>query len=349
MARPSPLVIARKSGYLMEQGARVAFYALYERAMGRIARKYPIAPEGKARPKGPFPDRQKMFADIMEVFDRDFRNMERGIYPMQRGPYKDIGELLSTGRRFLADVPKVASRRAEGRHQEVSGTSRQLPRYYRQNFHYQTDGWLSEDSARIYDFQVDVLFKGTTAVMRRLALAQMAQALLNKDRREVSYLDIACGTGGLLNPATRAFPGLRGTGIDLSEEYLRVARERSATTRSSYVCANAESLPFASNSLDLISCVYLFHELPPKTRRQVAAEIGRVLKSGGQFIFMDSLLIGDKPEYDGALEAFPVLFHEPYFSTYAREDIEGLFGTEGLTLAATDLAFVSRINRFTKT
>lgn len=346
MARPSPFRLARRSTYWMEQGMRVAFYALYERAMARIARRYPVAPDGKERPKGPFPSRQEMYADIRDLFDRDFRNMEAGLYPMRRGPYRNLKELLSTGQRFLEDVPKVAKRRAQGQHQEVGRERRALPRYYQQNFHFQTDGWLSEDSARIYDFQVDVLFKGTTAVMRRLALAQMAKAISGTNRRCLAYVDVACGTGGLLNPALSAFPGLRGTGIDLSLDYLQVARERSQTSRASYLCANAENLPFADDSVDLVSCVYLFHELPPKARRQVAREIARILKPGGTFIFMDSLLKGDRPSYDGSLEAFPVLFHEPYFSSYVNEDLEALFAEVGLHLEKTDLAFVSRINRF---
>ena len=36
--------------------------------------------------------------------------------------------------------------------------ARRRPRYYMQNFHYQTDGWMSEGSAELYDFQVEVLF-----------------------------------------------------------------------------------------------------------------------------------------------------------------------------------------------
>ena len=44
------------------------------------------------------------------------------------------------------------------------------PAYYLQNFHYQTDGWLSKDSARLYDFQVETLFLGSADTRRRQAL-----------------------------------------------------------------------------------------------------------------------------------------------------------------------------------
>ena len=33
-------------------------------------------------------------------------------------------------------------------------------KHYLQNFHFQTDGYLSEASAELYDYQVEVLFSG---------------------------------------------------------------------------------------------------------------------------------------------------------------------------------------------
>ena len=69
--------------------------------------------------------------------------------------------------------------------------------------------------------------------------------------------------------------------------------------------------------------IFLFHELPPDVRRQVTAEIARVLKPGGLFVFLDSLQMGDKPGWDGLIEAFPHRFHEPYYRHYAIDDLDG--------------------------
>ena len=49
------------------------------------------------------------------------------------------------------------------------------PDYYLQNFHFQSGGWLTEDSAHRYDTQVEVLFKGTANAMRRMALPELAR------------------------------------------------------------------------------------------------------------------------------------------------------------------------------
>ena len=42
------------------------------------------------------------------------------------------------------------------------------PAYYLQNFHYQTDGWMSAESARLYDFQVETVFLGAKVGRCRL-------------------------------------------------------------------------------------------------------------------------------------------------------------------------------------
>ena len=92
--------------------------------------------------------------------------------------------------------------------------------------------------------------------------------------------------------------------------------------------------------------IFLFHELPPDVRRAVAREIGRVMKPGGLFVFVESLQPGDEPDYDGLLEIFPALFHEPYFESYLEEDLEALFGEAGLVVESTTNAFFAKVMAF---
>ncbi|CTQ60877.1 class I SAM-dependent methyltransferase [Roseibium album] len=353
--RPPIRGLARRARYALHQGSRVALYTLHSEAMRRMNRRLqedlPETP--KVQPDGPVPGQRRMLADIFKLFADDMKAVEDGLYPMPSDGSLTARELLDTSRAFFRDVPEVARRRATGAHQEVNedtgGFAEALPRYYRQNFHFQTDGWLSQESARLYDFQVDVLFSGATAAMRRRALVPFAEILKRKDQRKITYLDLACGTGGLLHPALKAFPRLRGIGLDLSEPYLGVAQERCKTRRAGYVTAMAEALPFADSSIDVLSCVFLFHELPPKVRRQVIKEISRVLKPGGSFLFVDSLQTGDVPDYDGLLSIFPQLFHEPYFSSYLKEDLSALCSAQGLEQRWITPAFVSRAAEFVKT
>lgn len=351
---PPALTVARRTSYALHQGSRVALYTLHSQAMRRMNRRLqkdlPEIP--KVKPSGPVPSQRRMLADIFKLFADDLKAVEDGLYPMPSDGSLTLRGLFETSRAFFKDVPEVTRRRATGAHQEVNdnpdGFADALPRYYRQNFHFQTDGWLSEESARLYDFQVDVLFSGATAAMRRKALLPFVQILKRKDQRKVAYLDVACGTGGLLRPALAAFPRLTGTGLDLSEPYLTVARERISSRRARFIAALAENLPFADNSLDVVSCVFLFHELPPKIRRLVIGEVARVLKPGGAFLFVDSLQTGDVPDYDGLLSVFPQLFHEPYYTSYLTEDFQGLCAQAGLEQRWMTPAFVSRAVEFVK-
>ena len=151
-----------------------------------------------------------------------------------------------------------------------------------QNFHFQTGGWMTDESARIYDMQVEVLFSGAANAMRRQALVPIAEELRGRDQRRVAYADIATGTGAFLPQLRRAFPRLPVVAVDLSEPYLRQTQRRMRRApKIAPVVAKAEALPFGDASLDLATCVYLFHELPPEVRRSVAAEMARAVKPGG--------------------------------------------------------------------
>jgi ubiquinone/menaquinone biosynthesis C-methylase UbiE len=113
--------------------------------------------------------------------------------------------------------------------------------------------------------------------------------------------------------------------------------------RARLIEANAEAIPLEDASQNIVTSVFLFHELPPGVRRRVAAEMARVLKPDGLLVLVDSLQMGDKPRWDGLLEAFPVRFHEPYYRHYATDDLDGLLADAGLAAESQSLAFFSKV------
>ena len=64
--------------------------------------------------------------------------------------------------------------------------------------------------------------------------------------------------------------------------------------------------------------------------------------AGRTAIFVDSLQIGDEPDYDAMLEWFPVAFHEPYYASYLRENLDRLLGP-GFARAAPLPAYFSKV------
>jgi ubiquinone/menaquinone biosynthesis C-methylase UbiE len=328
--------------YALSQGARVSWY------MGQylLARRLSGPPRllDPALPPAP------RFADLMrglaDLFERDWANIQARRY---RPPHDMAGNPLRAARSALAffdDLPQVNVRRRHRLHGTVRETAAggHYPRYYLQDFHYQTDGYLSRHSAELYDHQVEVLFGGGADAMRRQGLVPLAEFMAGRRQPATRLVDLGCGTGRFLSFVKDNYPRLEITALDLSPYYLAAARRYLRRfSRWRAVQANAEALPFAAASLDLVTCVYLFHELPRRARRVVAGEIARVLRPGGRLILVDSLQLGDRPDYDGLLLRFPKRFHEPYFDDYVRQDFDALFGAAGLRPAGSTLAYLSKV------
>jgi ubiquinone/menaquinone biosynthesis C-methylase UbiE len=314
--------LATGAAYGASQLPRMAWYVGHGIAMRQLARAT-RAQGARPRPRTDkrTPDRIRLLADMAKLLRTDLENVDAGIYPF---PFDRDGapwDVLKRSRLFFSDLPEIHRRRESGQTSEVleSGFQGKRPRYYLQNFHYQSGGWMTEDSARRYDTQVEVFFSGTANVMRRQALPPLHEIFAGRDPAGLKLLDAGCGTGRFLNFVKQTWPRLPVVGVDLSEAYIREAKSHlRGRSRTGLLVAKCEALPMPDASLDAVTSIFLFHELPPKVRRGALAEFGRVLKPGGRLILVDSLQAGDDPAYEGSLELFPQNFHEPYFSTYVK-------------------------------
>jgi ubiquinone/menaquinone biosynthesis C-methylase UbiE len=338
-----------KIRYTARQSARVAWYMGHYFASRRYHRadnKAKTAEAPRPGPRTPGPGRDRILSDMARLFERDLANAEAGHYPLPRDHDGALSEIWAASRRYFADLPTTVERKAERRSHEVVDPElrKKLPDYFLQNFHYQTDGYLSEHSAKLYDTQVEVLFSGSANAMRRQCLVPLSDYMKARDQRQVRLLDVACGTGRFLRFVKQAWPRMQAAGLDLSEAYLAEARHHLKPYRDVGLhTANAEAMPFADASFDVVTSIFLFHEIPPEVRRTVAGEFARILKPGGRLIFMDSLQHGDVEGYDVLLESFPVRFHEPYYPSYTRENLFELFAAGGLEPVAAEPVFLSKL------
>ena len=335
--------------YGAAQAARVAWFYGQAQLTARLSRGSFPKPRTQVSP----PKDAAVLREVLALMRRDWDNIRAGLYRMPHDlippPERAIGDVV----RFLRDLPQVTDRRRSGRVDDVYRApppgSERLPRYFRQNFHFQTDGYLSEHSARLYDYQVEVLFRGAADAMRRQALpyvSSLVERAAQAGRRPDSLrlLDVGTGTGQFLTFIKHTHPRLPVLALDLSAPYLREARSRLGHWSGlSWVQAPAEDLPLPDNSVDIVTCIYLFHELPRKIREQAAAEMARVLRPGGRVIFVDSIQRGDRPDFDGILAYFPQAYYEPYYADYIAQDLVNLFEGKGLLLGALDLAFMSKV------
>jgi ubiquinone/menaquinone biosynthesis C-methylase UbiE len=341
--------------YGLSQLPRVAWYIGHGYALRRLSEAARRREGAKARPRAktdaPVPERSRLYADMAALFMQDLANVEAGIYPLPADHDGSLVELLHRSRLFFEDLPQIHERRKRHAHNEILNeqTRGRRPRYYLQNFHFQSGGWMTEESAERYDTQVEVLFNGSANAVRRQALPPLREVFAGRDQRRLALLDVGCGTARFLDFVKQTWPRLKVHGVDMSEAYVRHAkRHLRGRARVSFAVGKAEALPLPDCSHDAVTSVFLFHELPPKIRRQVLGECARVLKPGGRLVLVDSLQRRDQPDYEGLLELFPQNYHEPYFLSYIDEDFGALAAACGLHHVRDVKAFVSKVMVFDK-
>lgn len=287
---------------------------------------------------------------LNELLDTDWDDADRGVYPTRTlfdNPWEDFFRFYPA---LWFDMPKTWFRANEKQHQAFSSQVRTegYPDYYVQNFHHQTDGYLSDESANLYDLQVEILFNGTADAMRRRVLAPLKQGLQGfsaTPAHQLRILDIACGTGRTLRMVREMLPEASLYGTDLSPAYLRKANQLLSElpgTLPQLAQANAEALPYVDNYFHGITCVFLFHELPAAVRQTVINECFRVVQPGGTFVICDSIQEEDVPELAVTMRNFPTMFHEPYYRHYITDDLVERLKTAGFDRVETQVHFMSK-------
>jgi ubiquinone/menaquinone biosynthesis C-methylase UbiE len=341
MAETESLTPLARTAYRLSQNLRLGWFSAQYALTRRLTDKIPLPDHLKAG----MPSAAQLAADRQRLIERDLQNIEAGYYRLPHNLIDNPAEVLRQSLAYLADLPNV-NRRRRGEEAPVLSTDEatQYPDYYRHAFHHQSGGYLSETSARLYDFQVEVLFGGAADAMRRQALVPISRLLRDRRIADCRLIDIACGTGRFLTFVKDNYPRLAVTALDVSPYYLAEARRNLAPwSRVAFVEAAVEAAALPEASYDIATCIYLFHEIPPAVQAEAGHAIARTLKPGGMFVFVDSLQLGDRPDYDALLESFPLAFHEPYYAAYLRQDLAALFGAAGLTVEQVDLAYLSRV------
>ena len=305
----------------------------------------------------PNPPDPKMLAllqsRIKDLLAADWEDAEKNVYPKQALFEYRLDYFFRYYPELWLDLPKIWDRATNKRHQDFSDDidTTGYPDYYVQNFHHQTDGYFSKISADMYDLQVEVLFNGTAAPMRRRILAPLKQHLMTMPVETDStpqprkLLDIACGTGNSLTLINQSMPDVSLYGVDLSPAYLKKAGENLAdikgTMPAQLVQSNGESLPFVDEFFEATTSTFLFHELPAQARQNVINEAYRVTKPGGIFVICDSVQKMDTPEFEPLMDSFLVLFDVLYYRHYICDDLVARLVSAGFSVQGTYYHYMS--------
>lgn len=307
----------------------------------------------------------RLVLEAVDAYKQDYRNILEGKYKqpwdMQPG-HRQFNPLfvLNKAQRFVRESVHILDAKDRGASTDVwNQESKLYPKYFKHAFHHQKDGWFSQDSAKVYESSTETLFVGRQDAMQRGTLVPFARFMNGRDAAQTTVLEVAAGTGRFHTFLRDNFPALSTVCSDLSPFYLAEARDNMAYWEqftgsavagrgdTSFVQANGEDMPFADESFDAVLNVYLFHEMPMPARRNVFAEVHRVLKPGGMFVLTDSLQLGDRPKLDATLGNFGD-FAEPHYRDYVRTDFAALARQCGFEPESKDIMSSTKTLSFIK-
>ena len=129
-------------------------------------------------------------------------------------------------------------------------------------------------SARYYDIIIGPMIKG----LRRLGVGMFTP------EKGMSILDVGCGTGELLSLYQHYACHL--FGIDASPAMLAAARQKLGNDVNLHL-GDAAQMPYDVDFFDLITAMFVMHEIYPSTRSSMLKEMKRVLKKEGKILLID--------------------------------------------------------------
>jgi SAM-dependent methyltransferase len=124
-------------------------------------------------------------------------------------------------------------------------------------------------------------------------------ALSGKD-----VLEVSCGHGGGAAYVARTFQPRRYTGMDLNPAAIRFCRERHRMDGLDFKQGDAEQLPFEADSFDAVINIEASHCYP--NFRCFLAEVARVLRLGGHFLYADFRFAENRADWEQALASCPL-------------------------------------------
>lgn len=187
---------------------------------------------------------------------------------------------------------------------EVRDNDVRYPTYYTKPFHGYDAGnlnWKAAHEMRASTMSISCGYWDDDAPAE-VSAARMRGAFVNTTERyrrqtvgatgaPTTVVDLGCSTGISTDLLARQYPDCKAIGIDLSPYFLAVARRDAAVGRHApnveFVHADAERVPLADASCDLVSSAFVFHEMPTHAVRGALAESRRLLRRGGVVSILD--------------------------------------------------------------
>jgi phthiocerol/phenolphthiocerol synthesis type-I polyketide synthase E len=144
-------------------------------------------------------------------------------------------------------------------------------------------GYLSDGSTEYATVELPAQFINKNSV--KLVLELIGDCAVDGKR----VLDVGCGRGGTIYTLKTFFKPATLTGLDLSPTAIEFDQKAHGDPRTAFHVGDAENLPFADRSFDIVTNVESSHSYP--TIHRFYSEVHRVLTPGGYFLYTDALAV----------------------------------------------------------
>lgn len=148
-------------------------------------------------------------------------------------------------------------------------------------------------------------------------------------RNGARILDIGTGTGK--QAFAFAKRGYDVTGIDLSEDMLKVANKKNKYENVGFLVADASNLPFKDSSFDVSSVSFALHDMLLSIREKALREMVRVTRREGLIVIVDYAL----PENSVSrflIYHFVKLYEGKYYIEFIKSEFEALLVESGIKI-----------------
>ena len=150
--------------------------------------------------------------------------------------------------------------------------------------------------------------------------ADLLRNLALGDTRDLTLIDLGCGTGAVTIPAARRFKSV--VAVDVSEAMISHLRAKAADAGLSNIeCVNAGFLTYrhAADPADIIVTKFAFHHLPDFWKQIALFNMNSMVKPGGIMYIADVVFGFDPADYAPTFDKWVAWFREKSGERFAAE------------------------------
>ena len=151
--------------------------------------------------------------------------------------------------------------------------------YQRKDWNFMNFGYAPLDD------QIEWIDLDKTDADNRICIQLYHHVTCTIDLRDLDVLEVGSGRGGGADYIQRYLKPKKMVGVDFSENAVKFCNQNYAVNGLSFEIGNAESLPFADNSFDVVINVESSHCYG--SMDAFLGQVKRVLREGGYFLFAD--------------------------------------------------------------